>query len=132
MVIAPFPQPGDFRRRLWTKLDYDLEGRIVTLDALKQLFPTSDGFEEVIEIGTKPSGAGKGCTVYGRKVADMTNYAERLAYGCGRCKNLVLGSPRIEDDNSIDDGMPLSGRRGYEAYCRSCDALLWKGIWEDG
>ena len=47
-----------------------------------------------------------------------------IAYGCPSCEKIIIGPPRIEETNSIDDRHILSGREGYDMYCHNCDYHL--------
>ncbi len=50
----------------------------------------------------------------------------KIAYECNSCKKIILGPPKIRDDTSIHDNIPLSGRLGYNIYCSKCNAHLYE------
>jgi len=48
-------------------------------------------------------------------------YRFSLAYGCHACKKIILGPPRLEQENSMSF---LSGREGLDYYCGNCGELI--------
>ena len=108
--MLPPSKPADEERRRW--IATNLEGRVVSVEELKKLFPKQGNLPEIGV--TKDTETYK---VYGRVL-------KNLAYECKSCNTVVVGSPNIEDDTSIELGMPLAGRSGYDLYCKQCHAHL--------
>ena len=112
--------PGDMERSRWAAVSAELEGKIVSLDELKRLFPETEELSVIDLLEDKERYA-----VYGRKSKKIRFLSARQeAYRCKSCNTLMIGSPVIEDDTSIHDGVPLTGREGWDASCRKCYAHL--------
>jgi hypothetical protein len=118
MSMGPEPQLGDTERLNWEGIPSELEGRVVSLEELKKLFPAEGG---VSEVGVLEDN--KNYRVYGRKRGEMV-LLPLLAYECKRCNAFVIGPPKITDEDSIHSGRHLTGRRGYDIYCSNCNAHI--------
>jgi len=124
----PPRMPGDWERALWdSSSDFfsGLEGKIVTEAELKDTFSKYDsqyGIKVVLEVSD--TGWCKGYKILG---FEKQRFRHRLAYECGSCRQIVIGPPRIEDEDSIGE-IRLAGRKGYYLYCHNCDARLEENI----
>lgn len=119
MSLAPPSLPSDMERLKWEEVPSNLEGRVVSLDELIALFPEVSPFS-----GIQVLEDAKNYRVYGRKRQDTTFFADQyLAYECKKCNSLVIGSPNINDEDSIGCS-PLVGRVGYDLSCKQCYARL--------
>ena len=112
-------KPGDSERNRWEQFPKGLKGKIISRDELNEIFPKEGNWSKI-----KVISANKAYTVYGRRKKDGLKFDLPLAYDCNNCDNIILGPPRIEDDESINDGVPLSGSLGYDSYCTNCDHRL--------
>jgi hypothetical protein len=117
MNMFPERMPGDLERMVW---EQDLHGpfagligKVSTLDELNKVLHKHEKESNVILYKKE-----KKYDIYAIK---YSHSVQRVAYGCHKCKNIVVGSPVIKDENSIG---PLSGRIGYDVYCKNCDAHL--------
>ena len=120
MSIIPQSRPGDIERSRWVWTPEKLEGKIVSLDELKNLFHETPELAVIDILEDK-----KGYVVYGRKFKKFSfPEGQREAYKCKSCNNLIIGSPVINDDTSIKDGVPLSGREGFDVSCGKCYSHL--------
>ncbi len=122
MSLAPPSLPSDMERLKWEEVPSNLEGRVVSLDELVALFPEVSQFS-----GIQVLEDAKNYRVYGRKRQDTSFFADQyLAYGCKKCNIIMVGSPEIKDEDSIniEDSQPLAGRRGYDLSCKQCYARL--------
>lgn len=104
--------PGDMERSLWDSIPIDLHGRVTNLKEMQGLFPDFVD-REIIILRTERDYA-----MYGIDVGVVIP----LAYDCFNCNKLVIGPPRIEDDLSIEDGIPPQGEKGM--ICTALIALL--------
>lgn len=119
MSLAPPSLPSDMERLKWEEVPSNLEGRVVSLDELIALFPEVSPFS-----GIQVLEDAKNYRVYGRKRQDTTSFADQyLAYECKKCKAIIIGSPEIQDEDSIGCS-PLAGRVGYDLSCKQCYARL--------
>jgi hypothetical protein len=124
MTLLPRHKPGNMERAKWSNVPHGLEGRIVSILELKNIFPIDDKYGEIEIIQEEPK-----YSVYGRR-AKPSQYAIPLAYQCKSCNNIVMGPPRIKDDTSIRLNIPLTGREGYDLYCRVCNTHLKDFTWK--
>jgi hypothetical protein len=120
MTMMPKPKPGDFERLKWSRAPRDLEGRVLSMKELQERFPSSDGYSEIRLLKDE-----RGYKILGRVYGDgHLGFPQYIAYECKGCNKLVAGRPEIVDDTSIELGIPLTGREGYDLYCRNCQAHL--------
>ncbi len=126
MSCMPPSAPGDTERMYWLGAG-ELEGKVVSLEQLRQAFPADEEWEDVKETPI-PHREHASCTIFVRthKKFPREIYNRRVGYRCNDCKQIIAGAPRIDDDTSILDGMPLAGREGYDVYCRNCHACLYE------
>ena len=119
--MMPPSRPGDLERDYWSFVPTDLEGKITSLDELNTRFPASEDYTTIIVLRRE-----RLCTVYGRRdiFEGKPGYRLPLAYHCNHCSTIMMGPPRIEDESSIDSGMVLSGRRGYDVHCTNCSGMI--------
>lgn len=103
----------------WRTLPSGLEGKIITLDELKHLFPADENNSEIEALKDSTY-----YTIYGRRKGLIGKYSveERLACLCKSCNNLILGPPNIVEVNTLG---PLSGREGCDMYCCHCNSYLY-------
>ena len=100
----------------WRTLSSELEGKIVTLDELKRMFPADASYSGVEVINESRTYA-----VYGRRRL-LNSGNERLAYQCKMCGNMALGHPVVEEINP----KAMAGRESCETYCHQCYAYLFE------
>jgi hypothetical protein len=117
MSILPPRMPGDSERMRWQ--DLPESGQAVTINQLRERFPEDDSKSCVDVVDTKEN-----FKIIGRRFKKAQGIKVRIAYQCNACNGVFYGPPRIVDDNSIDDGIPLSGREGYDLYCHGCNSHL--------
>ena len=116
-MVSPPSKLSDWEKILWGNVSEKLDGKVVSLDELKDLFSTGEKTSEVRLVKEDNSLA-----IYGRESA--SGIVEYIAYQCKHCDTLMIGSPGIRDNNSLKKGMPLTGKDGYDRVCRSCYAHL--------
>ncbi len=104
--------PSDFERSKWTFDPKVPNGKIVSLDELKTYFPETEDLSAIDILEDKTN-----YVVYGRKSKEFTFYRRFEAYECKKCKSIIVGMPRIDDDLSFHEGMPLAGRLGWDMWC---------------
>ncbi|MFH0798541.1 MAG: hypothetical protein V1906_03965 [Candidatus Woesearchaeota archaeon] len=124
MSLMPKCGYSNWERVSWHVVPSGLEGKIVTLDELRHLFPACDTYSEVEALEDSVRYA-----IYGRRKGFTGKYSieERLACLCKSCDNLIIGPPRIVEANTIG---PLSGRTGCDMYCHNCDMYLYEFTFE--
>ena len=116
--MMPPSLPGDSARHFWSKVPSDLQKKVTSLDQLIAHFPANSERTMILKLQSHSL-----YDVYGRRVVregGRIGPFEPLAYHCNFCKQYVMGPPDITDDASLDDGMILSGRRGYDVHCAHC------------
>jgi hypothetical protein len=111
----------------FTTVPSALVGRTVkSLDELRGLFPEDKHSGPVILLarGIETVGASGSFDIYAQpdRISPdreairslLEGESEYVAYGCGRCKKITIGKPRLEpgSDNHLN------------AYCANCNALL--------
>ena len=110
-MAMPDRTPSDFFSSRWAKVRIPEGKKIESLDDLKNVLPYGDAIE-MLRINDNYS-------VYG-----LPGKAGYLAYKCEGCSKLIVGIPRIEDDLSIEQGMSLAERKGYDVLCGNCGYYL--------
>jgi hypothetical protein len=123
MSLLPEEMPGDGARRSWQDVPQELVGKPTTLEELERRFPADKTFSAVRILRDL-----KNYTIYGRRSEE--GYRQRLAYLCKHCNQISFGPPRITDDTSIDLGIPLAGRKGYDMYCVQCHESIDEATFE--
>lgn len=122
MTLAPPNRHGDMERIFWSNVPVNLRGKVVSLDELKKLFPENQDYHPVEKLEEDNKHA-----TYGRRTKPIT-FHEFLAYECKSCQKLIIGPPRIKDENTIGQ-QPLCGREGYNVYCTNCHTELKESTW---
>jgi hypothetical protein len=112
MTAIPEIRFGDGERMMWLgQVPRELYGAVVSLEKLKEIFPSEGNFSEVQVIEEWPN-----YRVYGRKeTVGERSLSLPVAYECKKCDKIYAGPPDIRD---VDDLSILSGRRGYDLYCK--------------
>ncbi len=122
MNLIPELTPGDMEGAGWYPLYEEhpgLEGKVIPLEDLKDVMSEVLGSdEELIAISKNED-----YTVYGFR-PEGKGMRIKFAYLCHHCEHLILGQPRVVDDVSIRDNIPLAGREGYDVYCNECGTYL--------
>lgn len=125
MVLGNPVKPSHFERIKWQNVSSEYSGKIVSLDGLKKIFPADEKYSEVEVLREEDN-----YVVYGRKYKAIKKPSflleDFIAYHCNFCSELIIGPPKIVDDLSIRNGIPLSGRKGYDIYCRNCGSRLYE------
>ena len=119
MSFFPPTLPSETERRGWSDVPGDLVGRVVSLDELRNLFPSKNGFTSPEILERK-----RNYSIYALKPLSPKHWAIKVAYECGGCNKIIVGQPEIRDDTSIDLNIPLAGREGYDTYCKNCNYHL--------
>lgn len=123
MGWIPDEKPGDDQRSRWKNVPQDLEGMVVSEKELKKVFPADKHYGDVVTLKEVTANVGCGYKVYGQRSKEQ-GLPRFLAYQCGRCHEIRIGSPEIRDDDSIHEGEFLAGSEGYTVYCKGCNSLL--------
>ena len=130
-----FTHPEEGEVEQWSCVPKDLEGRVVSLSELKQLFPNKRLIDKLSVIEKTDR-----AKFYGGKrkpAPDEREYMIKLhaqeyktkkgyvipvylAYKCKSCSTLIVGPPIIKGDTSMNSSFPLTGRIGYDVYCKVC------------
>ncbi len=113
-----------------------------SIEQLRELFPADEKYSDVFFRKCKDSDdlpqpiitkVGKlypvpvGYDVYFR-LKKYSNTPENIAYGCPICEKIIVGPPKIGIEDSIKNGVPLSGRRALRFYCKNCSVCLDEDI----
>jgi len=99
----------------------DLIGKVVsTLDELRKLMPPQDGFSEVF-LDKNIERERQNFDRYSRQGESGMKFS--VAYGCHKCKKIIISTPRIEAVNP--KGKP--GWQGVGFYCVKCQQEIGKG-----
>jgi len=89
-----------------------LEGKVVSWQELKKLFPKDKKHKEIKLEETIRSDKQVGYKIF-RWIGDFGCQA----YGCGGCERIIIGSPRFENFSE-------HGKIGYKVYCIKCNETL--------
>lgn len=88
-------------------------GKLVNgLDDLRRIFPAGEKYSEVIEITHVKNGHDS----YLRPAKQDRTLSRLVGYRCHHCDKSVIGMPDIKPKE-----------KGFEAYCRSCNKLMYSG-----
>lgn len=134
--LMPPSRPSDHEYAMWQTIPNDLERRVFYSfeEVQKELTKLLRTEKNRIFYTIKKFSEGKNYTIYGLYIKYKQegkreiSFTKKVAYRCHNCNKYVLGMPRIEDDNSIEIGIPLAGRSGFDAYCNSCGSHLYENI----
>lgn len=121
MSMVPPRMPGDMERLFWEEVPFEIKGRVLkTEEEFKEFFPADEFYGDVKLVNRR-------YPVYVRTYKNDSYTGPGVGYNCPRCKQIIIGSPLIQDDNSIKLGIPLCGGEGYDVSCAKCYYPLDEG-----
>ncbi len=99
---------------LWSFIPKELRGKVLNdIDELKAVLPKK--FKDVeLKVGE-----------FDRYSAKDAIFSHPIAYGCPHCKKIVVDTPIMEIENSIDI---LSGRESLHYSCANCNKEMYEAV----